>query len=252
MNNSTVFESGRVKDFEYKVIGATLAGISHAKKNIKNQDCLGFQKNHKGVLIAVADGVGSCLEAQKGSKYAIETIKKLHDKIESGQIRANARKKIKEFIIEDWKNKVSVSPSDYSTTLRFAIVFSNSLLLGGIGDSAIFVSINGEEQLLNRESSPFSNITFSLTQDMDESKFEIVKIDIPFNTKNVSIFIATDGITSELQEGKQIEFLNYLARKVREKGDNYQVEMMEWVNSLQEKNGDDKTMLLFTAERISS
>jgi hypothetical protein len=36
---------------------------------------------------------------------------------------------------------------------------------------------------------------------------------------------------------------------VRDSEDNYENDIVEWTNTLQEKNGDDKTMLLFTAER---
>jgi hypothetical protein len=59
---------------------------------------------------------------------------------------------------------------------------------------------------LKNEGDLFSNMTYSLTQDIDESKFEIVKIDLPTDAKIINIFIATDGIVCELKTSKKIEF----------------------------------------------
>ncbi|MBS4024150.1 MAG: protein phosphatase 2C domain-containing protein [Clostridia bacterium] len=249
MSITTIFEKGKIGNFDYKVIGLSMTGLSHVKNEIENQDSFGFHKNSNGVLIAVADGVGSCVKSKAGSIYAIETIKTLYDIIENGEIRVYANTKIKKFIISKWKSKLEGPIRDYSTTLKFAIISISNILLGGIGDGEIFATIDNVDYSLQNNVEFFSNITYSLTDDIDEDKFEIIKVDLPTDFKVLNIFIGTDGITCELQSSKKIEFLNYLSKKVRNNEDNYEVDIINWTSSLQEKNGDDKTMILFTMER---
>jgi serine/threonine protein phosphatase PrpC len=249
VNNITVIEKGKTGNFDYKIVGLSMTGVSHIKNGTENQDSFGFHRNTNGIVMAIADGVGSCVRAKNGSMYAVETLKTLHDRIDSGQIRSHSNTKIKNFVINEWKSKIDGALSDYSTTLKFAIISASYILFGGIGDGEFFFSIDNNVYLSKNEDDLFSNMTYSLTQDIDESKFEIVKIDLPVDAKVFNIFLATDGITCELQSGMEIEFLNYLATNVRQNSDNYENEIIEWTNTLQKKNGDDKTMLLFTAER---
>jgi len=249
MSDLDVFDLGKVGDFNYKVIGLSKIGLSHVKNGIENQDSFGFHKSLNSVMLAVADGVGSCPSSKHGSIYAIETIMALQDKIDRDQIKAYASNKIKDFIIREWKGKIKGVLRDYSTTVKFVIISASYILLGGIGDGEIFLSVDNSEYQIRSHSELFSNMTYSLTQYIDVSKFEIIKINIPMDAKAFNVFIGTDGITCELESGKEMDFLKYISKEVREDIDNYEDEIIKWINTLQEKNGDDKTMLVFTAER---
>jgi serine/threonine protein phosphatase PrpC len=132
MRNLAMFEKGEIGDFKYKIVGLSMTGVSHIKNGIENQDSFGFHMNSDGIAIGVADGVGSCMKAKSGSTHAIETINTLHDNIENGQIRAYANSKIKDFIISGWKSRLDGALIDYSTTLKFAIISSSYILIGGI------------------------------------------------------------------------------------------------------------------------
>jgi serine/threonine protein phosphatase PrpC len=246
-----MFKSGKIGNLDYKMVGFSVPGKTHIKNGTGNQDSFGFFKSTNGVAIAVADGVGSCLNSKMGAKLAIETIEKLQHKIEIGQIAAYESEKIKAFIIREWKSRIDGSLSDYSSTLQFVTMFPDQILRGGIGDGGVFVTIDKNEYVFKGNGEMFSNWTYALTQDIDESKFEVSRIMVSSDAQKVDMCLATDGVTSELLDGKEINFLQYIASRVHDNAKHFEKEIFDWISSLQEKNGDDKTLLLFTAERRS-
>lgn len=249
MSAINISEKGKLHGLSYKVIGLSITGLSHTKKGTDNQDSFCYQKIGNSILIAVADGVGSCVNSKLGANFAIEAVKELHKCLEAGKLGLYVKKSIKKFIIKEWKGKVEGLLSEYSTTIKFAIIGDSNILLGGIGDGEIFASIDENFYSLLSSDDLFGNMTYSLTEDIEEEQFDVVRVSLPDDCKVVNVFLGTDGITIELQCGRGFDFLNYLGENVREREDNYENEIIEWVTSLQEKNGDDKTMMLLTMER---
>ena len=65
-------------------------------------------------------------------------------------------------------------------------------------------------------------------------------------TVPILLVLLTDGIGKELNSEKHKEFLDYIASTI--KNQNFVVELKNWVLSLNNKNGDDKTILIFEIE----
>lgn len=248
MRETTIFEKGNFEGVDYKIIGINSTGKSHIKNGIENQDSFGFRIGTEGIMISVADGLGSCKNSKVGSEKAIETVKELHELIEKKKIKESSTSDMKDFAIAHWKSIIMGDLNDFSTTLKFAFLTKAYIIMGGIGDGEAFASIDGNEFSMSGHSDLFSNITYAMTKDIDEDKFEIVKLDLLPETKVINIFMATDGITFELKNGVQKDLMNHLEENVKKKGANYEKEISTWINDLHEKNGDDKTMLFLTSE----
>ena len=246
---SSFSQEGRAENFYYKVSGLSMIGKSHLASGTENQDSFGVFTDSNSVAMAVADGVGSCSHSKFGSKAATETIKSLQNAITHGPINVDERINVASFVINEWQSRIRGDLSDYATTLKFGVFFPHFLLMGGIGDGAVFISIDRKEYSTFGADDLFLNWTDALTKDVDNNKFHVLKIDIPEQAKSIQVFLGTDGITNEIVYGKEIHFLKYVANKINENADEYNREIRDWLESLQWKNGDDKTVLIFTATR---
>jgi len=78
---------------------------------------------------------------------------------------------------------------------------------------------------------------------------QILNIDVPVGNKCIEILILSDGISNEVAIGKEIELLKYLVLREKQLKNELLPELSDWLNSLQKKNGDDKSLMLLIAER---
>ncbi len=252
MNLKTILENQKVGKYDIKVIGLSLLGLNHMKSCMQNQDSMAYSQEGDYISIAVADGVGSCINSHIGSKVAMDVVRDFLYEIVNSYIKPENEIEIKNYIIKKWEEKIGTKQIQYSTTLRFAIICEKYVLVGSIGDGKTIIKIDDSESYLSIEDDLFINVTYSLTENTEKNKMQIVKIDVPDDTNTISIFISSDGITNEIAHGKEFKLLSHIIDKVKEAGNDYQHELSKWMKSLQKINGDDKTMLILVAERIKT
>ena len=247
-----IIEKLQLNEYAIVTVGLSLLGRHHEKRGLKNQDSIAYFAQNGYVALAVADGVGSCEKSDRGSLLATEVVSELVEAITYGRIHPSWEEKFKDFIIKSWERKVGSKLEEHSTTLRIAIVCENYILAVHIGDGKTIINIGDVANYISEDDDLFSNETYSLTEVTDPNRIKIMQIDIPPNTEQIGIFISTDGISNEIASGKENEFLNFLIRNAKPWENEEFRSLAEWVMSLQKKNGDDKSLMLFVAERSTT
>jgi len=220
---------------QVKVILHSQIGSFHIKNSLPNQDCYSVIGNHERVIIAVADGVSSCCNADNGSKAAVMAANQLLS------IEKLSDETIKQTILEYWQANINYPATDCCSTLHFIIVCSDKIILGGIGDGMQYcLTDNFFEKMY--DDSGFANCTYALPM---KDHFIIRYIESP---RSSLIALITDGISNEMDESLDIEFGHYLKESLKNIV-GLKEEVEKWVLELQEKNGDDKTIAIVSFER---
>lgn len=145
----------------WKIIGASIIGTSHLRAGLPCQDAHGYRVWKSGVITAVADGLGSATKSDEGARLAVGTVLDLLENDLTIHSPANN---------EDWSEVLasafavarqrleqaaetsSLPLREYGTTLLVAIVTSDRLAVGHIGDGAVVALI--EEDRLETISAP--------------------------------------------------------------------------------------------------
>lgn len=211
-------------------------GQSHALRNMENQDSAGVYHNDCVFACAVADGLGSCKNSKEGSTQAVSVIGEC---IQS-DITEQSCEKIRDYIVNSWREKVGLPYDAYSTTLRFVILKQDRLIIGDIGDGLTVVN-NGS--VIQRSSSAwFANCTDALSDTI--SHFKV--LEIPIETEHLKILLTTDGIANDIKPGCEGDLLNYLCAIIS--SDTCETEIDEWIESICKNNGDDKTFVVVKIE----
>jgi hypothetical protein len=157
------------------VLGASVQGTSHLKIDLPCQDAHAYRVLSDSVIIAaVADGLGSAIYSGVGSQLAVSSaidylaqeLRKAVPEEESawtqlvrdGFLAAASR-------LEAEAQKDQAALRDYSTTLIVAVLTSDWLATGQIGDGAVVASLqDGGLVLISLpQNEEYVNVTYPLT-----------------------------------------------------------------------------------------
>jgi hypothetical protein len=160
---------------QWVVVAASVQGTSHIKNSLPCQDAHTCKAINDSILVAaVADGLGSAKYAQAGAQLAATSvvayveqnlIRAIPDDeaawvqlVRDGFLAACAR------LDEDAQNN-QAALRDYSTTLLLAIITSNWLAIGHIGDGAAVASLEDEGLVVvsQPKNDEYVNVTYPLT-----------------------------------------------------------------------------------------
>ncbi len=228
------------------VVTCTKIGTEHFKCSIPNQDSIQFKKNEDGSLyLAVADGVSSSKNSKEGSKVAVDTVKELLDSIRNGELEICDIDTIRKYVVKQWKSKFVSDWNEYATTLNFILVVNNDVLVGQIGDGLIALNIDEQEYLYAENDTFYSSETFALSEVVLKKTFVIDKYTYK---DSVSAIMASDGIGKEIEAGSQQDLLDYLVRLIRQGELKVNRELNTWIDILEKKNGDDKSLGILVLE----
>lgn len=226
--------------------GATIRGKSHKLSGLPNQDAFLIKKTNYGIVLAVADGVGSQAYSQFGSAAIVTSVEKAFSAFETHQIE---RKAITKTAFEIFKGLV---PQEYkaaaSTTCIFAVLSNqNGLFLGVVGDGLCVVRIGEEEYHLKCKDEPFSNIVTAVNPSAEMPKWTTKHFDIS-SSVSIAIMLATDGISGDIIPGKEFECLKYFVRKIGiypqfARNAILKREISKWGKT---GSNDDKTVIVFS------
>lgn len=207
----------------WRIVGASQRGQMHAHEGTFREDDFRIEAQGSTLLVAVADGAGSCELSRVGSKLAVAAaMKVMAEKVKDGPPKeeylkfilssalkeawdclwteAETRKAKKQLRKKDGKE---ISFKDLSTTLLLLIYIPEHRILGvaQVGDGLLFLEKEtGEPPIVlgYPESGEYSGLTYFLTS----SKKDVLDEKIRIYTLNTAdprmICVMTDGVSDDI------------------------------------------------------
>lgn len=212
---------------------SSIAGPSHRKNNLPNQDAYSALFFEQYTIAAVADGAGSKENARLGAEYTAEwTTANIVNNLQLGQRLEEALNTAIEMTREELKQLDNYK--SYGATLAAAIKENDTAYIRTVGDSfAVVDSPDGLILVKAEEFNPAPNITTFLTSDSYETS--------DYYGDAVNIFLCTDGMEFGSLQGGEIfdRFWQPLITNIKE------VSLAEVLQSMEEaeKIVDDTTIL---------
>jgi len=245
----------------YQVIGASVIGSSHTRMNLPCQDYFNYRaiQAGKGIIVAVADGLGSAARSADGSRIAVEEV--------LGAVEAGIRE-IKPQTEEEWQHviqqgfaetrdtlieiagKQNVELREYGTTLIAVYLHQNLIVIGQIGDGAV-VALDDSGNL-NTISAPirgeYANETIPLT-----AKDALFQTRITVQLKDIkAVAVFTDGLQNLVLSSATMTpyepafkpFFDVITGKVDLEDATHKLEEFLASEKVCAKTDDDKTLVL--------
>jgi hypothetical protein len=134
------------KGLMWQAVGASVIGTSHILTKTVCQDANGFHIADRYIILTVADGLGSALNADKGSRFAVKAVlvylhKSLSKNIPSTEnswadLMRESFQKTRVFL-EKASKSLNKNTRDFGTTLIVTVLTDEWVVTGHIGDGAI-------------------------------------------------------------------------------------------------------------------
>jgi hypothetical protein len=187
---------------DWKVVAASVAGVSHEKAGLPCQDAHGFRHVSDAVLIAaVADGAGSAALAEVGARLAIEvSLQTLERRMQtvSGAKAQVGKEDLEEALqavrlaLETEAEKRHEPVRELATTLLLAVVSAEQVAVLQIGDGAV-IAVNAQQDLVAVTTPPdaeYANATTFVTSPDALEAAQIVVETIPIT----ALALFSDGL----------------------------------------------------------
>ena len=215
-------------------------GSGHFSRGEENQDrCLYGRIGKNTFYLALADGVSSAPYAAEGAEAAVQTIKIVSEDISAGKMAVDNLKDLQTTIVRTWKNCFSTGWNDYAATLNLVIFHNNRVLVGRIGDGLIVSETDGACCVSATDEEFYSTETAALGEVVSRKDFEICLYPAE---EAFCAYMVSDGIGKEIAESSRKELNRYLLQLSQTSEKQMEQEVVSWVNGLDRKNGDDKTI----------
>lgn len=194
------------------VYGFSKIGPGHLRANIPNQDSFIAKNFGSFSLLVISDGMGSKKHADVGSYAACLAVKKaLVHYVYTECKHHKKNRNIFSMIREEWLKLIfPYNPKDCSATCLFVLRSKKRCIAAMLGDGLIYLKGKKEEDsklLLDEKNDDFINSTVSMSDSnyLNEWRF------ISTSTKKISsVLMSSDGISSDLIQGKEREFADEL------------------------------------------
>jgi serine/threonine protein phosphatase PrpC len=141
---------------KFKVAGASVQGTRHIKYNIPCQDAFAYDVTDEYVIVCVADGLGSArlshIGSERGVRIATEAIKKQFDTHRDEDKARQAMIEVFREVNHGLRTLASQNKNDvrdYATTLICVLAWSDSVVVGHIGDGAVVISKDNNVSFLS-------------------------------------------------------------------------------------------------------
>lgn len=228
---------GYIKEKGCTVFFYSQIGSNHVKNGIENQDSVLFERiDHDRWFLAIADGVSSAPRSKMGSQAAIDVVREITMKFKDEKWNLED---IKVDIVRMWKRRFANDWNDYATTLNFLIFVNRELLVGQIGDGLMVIDTDGKEEVYTEESDFYSSETDALAESVRRKAIVLTHRHI---NKKVYAYLMSDGIGKEVAVEERINLGKYLFELIESSEDDIKKEIIPWIDNLDNKNGDDKTI----------
>lgn len=184
----------------WQAFGASVQGISHRRMGLPCQDACKWQILPRGVICAVADGLGSAAKAEEGAKIVVETVVAMLAKVvpvsedypNDKTITDTLRAAVKATRITLEQQSVTHPLHDYATTLLVVWVTNDWSAVAHIGDGVIVGqwSDGRIEALSLPQQGEYANETIPITADDALSRLYVKSWQEPL----LSIALLSDGL----------------------------------------------------------
>ncbi len=196
----------------FNISGASVAGVNKEH----NQDAYGFKESNKYVLIIVADGVGSAKQSRIGSHQAVLAVKR--SVVQWRRLREGEVNVLLQLIHFNWNlliNDLQYDKKECLSTCLFVYIDKEEqyVLSAMLGDGMIFINLKGVDNIRLSNGLDF-NYTKALGSSKSSKDWQIDKVKI--DQTIIKILLATDGISEDIVENKEEDFLNYLVANIEE------------------------------------
>jgi len=177
--------------------GASVRGPAHALSGVPNQDAWAARHYRWGDIVAVADGIGSCADADRGAKAACRAV------VEAARLRrrlgAAGWHDLTGLIVMLWQMLVAPKePKECSATCLFVIRERGAdTHLGLLGDGLIAAcrADGGVDLLMADKRDGFANVTVGLGSDGRSDKW--LTRAAP-ESEHDAFVLCTDGVAEDL------------------------------------------------------
>lgn len=229
------------------VCGASVAGPSHIKNGIVNQDSFLCVKKRKFVLLVVSDGMGSKPYADLGAKRACDAVKSEIFRFVENKKNPLSISELFSNIVATWKELLLPHEAkECSATCLFVFATKRKILAARLGDGMICLLGNDETKsvlLSDKKDGDFSNATQSLSDSAASTEFKYAFFD---RSEFQGIVLSTDGISSDMENGKELLFAGDIFSELKKmlfwKRSKFIKNMME--NWSVPRHTDDKTLIV--------
>lgn len=215
-------------------------GSRHLSRGQGNQDrCLYGRSGKNTFYLALADGVSSAPSAEEGADAAVKIIKTVSERIAVGKTSIDNLKELQTTIVKTWKKQFSSAWNNYATTLNFIIFHNNKVIVGRIGDGLIVSEADSICRVSATNEDFYTTETAALGEAVSRKDFEICLYPAE---RNFCAYMVSDGIGKEIAEESREDVNRYLQQLSQASEKRIEQEVVSWVNGLDRKNGDDKTI----------
>lgn len=197
--------------------GFSARGPAHIRHNLPNQDSFLVKKFGSFSLLVVSDGMGSKKYADIGSKAVCRAVYKVLRKyVYIKKKYRKAKGSVFAMIKKEWLRLIfPYNEKDCSATCLFVLCSSKKCLATMLGDGLIYIQgtdASSSQIMTDEKSEDFSNATVSMSSSnyLNEWKCKFISL-----KKIKSILLISDGISSDLQDGKERDFSNDLLDDLR-------------------------------------
>lgn len=252
MNSSGVVSTYKEESFTTFsgiVSGNSVIGEGHKAQQLPNQDAFSIGIKEGKVWAAIADGLGSCPKSHVGAQYAVECFQKwIEEELDKYPIISEELLTVLDRkLIDRWNAKFSdMNASLYDTTLLYAFYKEGYLAMGYIGDGIILYAYDETYHELASVCDTFSNFTDSMGSSEAKEKIHHQLVDLRSLVGEITIILATDGISNDLATTTKNELLIYLKDQMNQNGvESVHLEIQHWIQNWKtEGHMDDRTFCI--------
>ena len=223
------------------LIGITVSdtGISHRLRGKPNEDSAIFHIEEEDFVMAISDGVGSCLDAAYGACAAVQAATHAFYDIRNETLEFN-KDKVAKYIIEDWFMQISSKePNQCCATLKVAIKKGAHVLLLSIGDGLLAITSAGFYMVAPTDEQEFSNQTKCLNSNIRATDFWgdyfLLDVRTPF-----VVFACTDGVANNIQQECKIALLEEIENNTS--SNQLKDELVSFITEISDYSSDDRTV----------
>lgn len=234
--------------FEIKLAEAgSVIGRNHELAGLPNQDAMSVKHFETGVVLVVADGVGSDEHSEFASQSAVEAVMDVFSRVMEKTLE---KEDIAETLCSMFAKKLREKfDGTAATTCVFcAHIFNEGVFLGQIGDGICCGYHNGNPFVLVSKDADFTNIVDPLSPVTSPEKWTICQLT---DCQTIEVLLATDGIADDILPGKEEAFAHHLISTFEAiDEDSRQTTIQEMLQNWETpKSYDDKTIALYHCEK---
>jgi|TARA_B110000090_G_C13306577_1_gene417896 serine/threonine protein phosphatase PrpC len=224
-------------------LNVSVIGPAHLSNGQHNQDATLIRPVARGWVAVVCDGLGSKPHAGLGSRLACKAVINIINQVDF----TIGSKELITLIYQQWLNKLGcVKAKDAMTTCLFCWLSHDSQVRTfQLGDGLIITSKKSREII---DTNDFGNETTGLGK---SKKFSDWKVTHQQLGKGDVIALMTDGISDDIKQGMEIEFVHVISERI--KGKNIRRSKTWLKNELRSwatpKHTDDKSIALLVINK---